>query len=424
LKIVPSATNNNLSFGSIVYLVSGYVILFKGNKIARFYVLAWSIYIVGGLMATLRNSGALPHNFWTTHMVEIGAATETFLLALALSDKYRKIRQDAHNLLEQKVQERTVELQERNEELTTLNEEIRQQSEEIMAQRDALEYAYSRIENQNTDIFDSLEYAKRIQDALLPMRERIEAYFADFLLLHQPKDIVSGDFYWFATVDSWKQPTVEHDGLSLSLTDLEIKRNKIAFLAVVDCTGHGVPGAFMTMIGGGLLEQIVRRDKIYSPAQILKELDARLLRTFQQRSSEEQVQDGMDISLLQIDLTHKKLVWASAKRPLWIAEKGRQEFTIYKGDKYPIGGNQFTHKIFTEQEINMQEGDVLYTFSDGYADQFGEKGKYTVRRFKELLLENRFKTLKTQEMLLHNHTQAWRGSESQTDDILVIGLKF
>jgi serine phosphatase RsbU (regulator of sigma subunit) len=244
------------------------------------------------------------------------------------------------------------------------------------------------------------------------------------LLLYQPKDIVSGDFYWFTTVDSWKHRLAESDGLGLSLADSLPARTKILFLAVVDCTGHGVPGAFMTMIGGGLLDQIINRDKIYSPAQILSELDTRLLRTLQQRDKEgKQVQDGMDISLLQLDLANKQLVWASAKRPLWILEKNNTTFTVYKGDKYPIGGNQFDQKHFTEHDIALKEGDMLYAFSDGYADQFGAKGKFTIRRFKEVLLENRFKPFATQELLLHNHIQHWQGTEIQTDDILVMGLR-
>lgn len=430
-NIMPSAPNNLISICAPLFLTSGIICWVKGNPVARFYVTAWSFYIVGGLVTTLRNSGLWEFNFWTTHMVEIGAAMETFLLAFALSDKYRKYKQEketnmikAQAELEMKVRERTQEIQERSEELLALNEEIRQQTEEILAQRDALEMANDHITTQNEDIIASVLYAKRIQDALMPKRDKLERFFDDFLLLHKPKDIVNGDFYWFATVDSWKNAFTNHDGFGLSMADVEYKPHKIAFLAIADCTGHGVPGAFMTVIGGGLLDQIINRDKIYSPASILAELDRRLLRTLQQQAVEkDHVQDGMDISLLQIDLVGKVLVWASAKRPLWIIEHDKDEITTYKGDKYPIGSSQFKEKTFTEKEIQLQTNDIIYTFTDGYADQFGEAGKMTVRRFKEFLLKNRHNSFVQQDVALRTYLTDWQGEEAQTDDILVAGLR-
>lgn len=286
---------------------------------------------------------------------------------------------EQNTVLEQKVKERTTELRQTNEELNST-------LETVAKQRD--------------DIISSINYARRIQTALLPTKSTLQKYLPDLMLLYLPKDIVSGDFYWFAEVEGKM------------------------FLAIADCTGHGVPGAFMTVIGENLLDQIINKDKICSPAQVLTELDSRLLKTLQQQGiNTETVNDGMDISLLQIDLPTRKIVWAGAKRPLWVFEAGKDLPTEYKGDKFPIGSGQFKGKQFTEKEVILQKGDTVYAFTDGFADQFGEAGKFTVRRFRELLQEVRPLPLEEQERQLAQKLHDWRGTETQTDDVLVVAIK-
>jgi serine phosphatase RsbU (regulator of sigma subunit) len=404
-----------------MFLIAGIVCWIRGNVTARFYTLAWAVYIIGGTSATLRNTGVLNYNFWSTHLFEIGAASETFLLAFALSDRYRRFKKEkeeaiqdllraekeANETLEQKVKERTQEIQaalhtiqEQNDELTVLNEETRQQSEEITAQRDALAGANQEIRKQNQDIIASITYARRIQTALLPSKERIKAYLPDLLLFYQPKDIVSGDFYWFA------------------------EGKDTVFLAVADCTGHGVPGALMTVIGESLLDHIINIDKIHSPAKILTELDKRLLKTLRQQGIEaEKVQDGMDIALLRIDTKNKQILWAGAMRPIWIFNPDYPEPTIHKGNKFPIGSNQFKQKSYAEQSISLQMGDTIYAFTDGYADQFGVQGKFNIKQFRTWLTAHFQKPFEEQHQLLHDTFHAWKGIERQTDDVLVLGFR-
>lgn len=274
---------------------------------------------------------------------------------------------------------------------------IEQNNEEILAQKD-------NIEAKNKEIVASITYARRIQNALLPKKELIEKNIPSLLAYYLPKDIVSGDFYWFSNSND---------------LDSEV------FLAVADCTGHGVPGAFMTVIGANILDQIINKDKIFSPAEILTELDKRLLKILQQQEVEiGKINDGMDIAILKLNLAHQKLTFAGAKRPIWIFENGKNEPTQYKGDKFPIGSGQFkTEKAFIEMEISLHKGDVIYAFTDGYTDQFGKQGKFTIRRFRNLLAEIYQKDFDEQEIILQKELQNWKGTIKQTDDVLLIGIK-
>ncbi len=365
-------------------LIPSYYLLFKRDKKARFYALGWTFMVIATICFVLVINGVLPFNPFTRNAIIVGSVLEFWMFSLALADRMNIIKnekeqliKDQNAILEHKVVQRTAELSQTNEALNT---------------------SLETVAHQRDNILSSINYAKRIQQALLPAREIISEHLQDFLLYYQPKDIVSGDFYWFT-----------HTGDFL-------------FLAVADCTGHGVPGAFMTVVGEVLLDQIINKDNIYSPAEILTELDKRLLKNLQQKK-EKLVEDGMDISLLRIDLQNQPWVWAGAKRSIWIFEQGKNELTIYKGDKYPIGSTQYKDKFFQEKEIEVQKGDIIYTFTDGYADQFGEEGKFTIRRFKELLTTNYQKPFEEQEVILDKTLHEWRKEQPQTDDVLVVGIQ-
>ena len=229
--------------------------------------------------------------------------------------------------------------------------------------------------------------------------------------------------------------------------------DKCLLLACGDCTGHGVPGAFMTLIGNSLLNQIVNENHIYSPAHILTELDKRLLQLLQQAETDEKVHDGMDISLIRVIQSKKEVVFAAAQRPLLHFTKqintdnseiitpnienienhksynseSNQEYilTEYKGSKNPIGSSQFTDKHFSEQLINYQSGDTFYLFTDGYGDQFGgEKGqKFMNKNLKILLASMQHENINAQKELLEEKFEEWKGRNKQLDDVLMIGLK-
>jgi len=254
------------------------------------------------------------------------------------------------------------------------------------------------IEEKNKDITDSINYAKRIQDAILPAKELKYRIFPEAFVLFKPKDIVSGDFYWFA----------EKDGKRL--------------IASCDCTGHGVPGALMSMIGNNILNQLVNENGITSPEQILGMLDKEIRKALKQ-GGQEATKDGMDIALLCFHSEHE-LEYAGAQRPLWLIRNN--ELSEIKADKHSIGGLQGeTEKAFTKHRLSLLPGDCIYIFSDGFVDQFGgaDGKKFMSRQFKNLLLANCQKPVKEQEHVLDETIEAWRGMREQIDDILVIGIK-
>jgi len=250
------------------------------------------------------------------------------------------------------------------------------------------------IEEKNKEITDSITYAKRIQSAILPPNRIVKEYLKDSFILYKPKDIVAGDFYW-----------------------LEHKDDKILF-AAADCTGHGVPGAMVSVVCNNGLNRSVREHGLSDPGKILDKTREIVIQEFEK--SEEDVMDGMDIALC--SLKDNMLQYAGAHNPLWIIRKG--EILETKADRQPIGKYSLTEP-FTTHDIELQNGDTIYIFSDGYVDQFGgEKGKkFKSKAFKELLLSLQNKTMADQRLYLDETFEAWRGKIEQIDDMTVLGLR-
>ncbi len=248
----------------------------------------------------------------------------------------------------------------------------------------------------NKDITDSILYASRIQNALLPPELPFDNSFVFFM----PKDIVSGDFFWFTT-----------------------KKNKEWF-AAVDCTGHGVPGAFMSIIGYNLLNKIVKELGILKPSDILNHLNAEISDTLHQYHNDEEIHDGMDIALVSYDKVSHVIEYSGAFNPLWIIRNN--EVLETRANRYAIGIAPGLDKDFVNHEIQLQSGDTIYLFSDGYADQFGGTAgkKLKLSYFKEVLLSVQGKSMKKQKEELELFYQTWKGNNIQIDDILVIGRKF
>jgi len=269
-------------------------------------------------------------------------------------------------------------------------------------QQNKIEIKNKEVEEQKKEIISSINYAKRIQQAVLPQEENIYRNIPLSFILYKPKDIVSGDFYWFHEID---------------------RDNYI--IACADCTGHGVPGALMTVIGSNLLNQTVIDNKLLDPSQILLVLDNLINQTLkQQKEHEHIVQDGMDVFILKVDKLNKEFTFASAKRPaIFIRNK---EIIEYKGSKYSLGGTTTGSKIFNETKVKFQEDDMIYLFTDGCTDQFGgEKGKkYSIQQLRELLLNIHMKKPGDQKQLLDNAIEHWKRNHEQIDDMLLIGIKF
>ncbi|NOY38473.1 MAG: SpoIIE family protein phosphatase [Chlorobi bacterium] len=270
--------------------------------------------------------------------------------------------------------------------------------EEKVAQRTAEVVQKSKeLEEKNKDITDSIKYAQRIQKAILPREDS----FSDTFILFKPKDIVSGDFYWFH-VDNSKM-----------------------FIAAVDCTGHGVPGAFMSIIGYNSLSKIVKEYHIYEPAAILDQLNEEIFNTLHVQAAEDEVKDGMDMALVVYDVETRKLQYAGAYNPLYLIRKGA--LTEIKADRFAIGRTSVDiGQKFTNHEIDIEPGDTTYIFSDGYADQFGgpEGKKFKTRQLKQHLIAIQHLTIKEQKTDLEKTIEDWKGDMPQIDDILIIGTSY
>lgn len=265
-------------------------------------------------------------------------------------------------------------------------------------QKQKVDNAYGELREKHKEITDSINYAKRIQRALFKSEEYVSRQLPEHFILFKPKDVVSGDFYWgYEKKDFW-------------------------YVAAVDCTGHGVPGAFLTMLGSAFLNEICSRTQVLTPAEILNHLTEKIIKEL---SGYGEVKDGMDISLCRIPLAHSETVkvqWAGANNPLWYMHQNTMHEII--ADKQPIG-YQEGNKPFVNREVELNRGDVVYLFTDGYADQFGgPKGKkYKFRQLQEKLKTVSEKPLNEQKEILMTEFDSWKGNLEQTDDMCIIGIR-
>lgn len=285
-------------------------------------------------------------------------------------------------------------------EINNQHEELKQQTEEIEQQRDLLNDRTLHLESAYTQITDSVRYAKRIQNSVLGSSDPMENYFPESFKLLMPRDIVSGDFYWIG----------EREG-------------KMIVIAA-DCTGHGVPGAFMTILGHSIFNEVINEKKIYQPDQILIHSN-NILNKALKSSGNTNVYDGMDAVVVTVDKETQLLQYAGAKNPLYHFHKSG--YDKIKGSKFPVGTLQYRGEVkFDLHEIRYEKGDVIYLTSDGYQDQFGgEKSrKYMVKRFYRYLDEIHELPLTIQKEKLVQEFINWRGdSHNQTDDVLIMGIK-
>jgi serine phosphatase RsbU (regulator of sigma subunit) len=324
---------------------------------------------------------------------EITRLSEKFNIMIEQLEEY-------YNELEQKVRERTAEIEKQKEEIMAQRDSLEEQRNMLSEANANLTTAYSEIEEKNRHIEDSIRYAKRIQNAILPPDQYVKRLFEDYFILYIPKDIVSGDFYW-----------VSHND------------NRV-YIAAVDCTGHGVPGAFMSIVGHDRLNYAVNVAEAEHPSDILNSLNKGVTDTLRQTRSEISVKDGMDIALLSFDFDNDLLEYAGAFNPLYHIRDN--ELLQVPADKFPIGafvGEELNK--FQNNEIKLKKGDIFYVFSDGYADQFGgpKNKKFMTKRFRDMLLEIHKKPMNEQKETLTSTIKKWMGEAPQVDDILVIGVK-
>lgn len=263
--------------------------------------------------------------------------------------------------------------------------------------------ASSVIANKNKNILDSIEYAKRIQDAMLPSQKDLAALPYECFVFYQPKDIVSGDFYWF--------------------NQAEQNDKKLLNVAIGDCTGHGVPGALMSILGMSSIQEIYAQDALYSPHQILDQLRKKITLNLKQTGVLGEQKDGMDLGLIHYYPEDRKLEFAGAHFPVWIVRN--QSLIEIKGDRMPIGIHYGKEKPFTLQTITLEEGDWIYLFTDGFADQMGGdlNKKYLSKNFKKFLLSIAHLSTDQQKEAIEKEFQNWKDQNDQIDDVLVFGLR-
>jgi serine phosphatase RsbU (regulator of sigma subunit) len=275
-------------------------------------------------------------------------------------------------------------------------QEVEKQKEVVDEKNKSLEVAYKHIEEKNTEILDSIRYAKRIQEAILPPQKLVKSYLENSFILYKPKDIVAGDFYW-----------------------MHVTESKVLF-ASVDCTGHGVPGAFVSILGFNGLNRCVKEFGLTQPAAILDKLCEIVDEAFSK--SEADIKDGMDIALCSYDHKNSTLEYSGAGNSLYhIREKN---LTEYSADKQPVGKYAY-RKRFTNHTVELKKNDAIYIFTDGYADQFGgPKGKkFKYSQFEKLLVAIHDKSMEEQREILNGTIDEWRGELEQIDDICIIGVR-
>lgn len=270
------------------------------------------------------------------------------------------------------------------------------------------------------DITNSIQYAKRIQDAILPTPKIVQNYLKESFILYIPKEIVAGDFYWMESVSVAPQQLSKHFLKEETKHLDDSSTHEFILFAACDCTGHGVPGAMVSVMAHNALNRAIREGGLINPASILDRVHELLKDTF--RNNKEKVRDGMDISLCCLHVKSKTMFWSGANNPLWIVREN--EIQIIEANKQSIGDLVGT-TLFTNHKIELQENDLIYIFSDGFTDQFGENSgkKYKQSRFKELLLKLADKNMDEQRQFLKIEFDQWRGDMEQLDDICVIGVR-
>ncbi|MCK4346165.1 MAG: tetratricopeptide repeat protein [Bacteroidales bacterium] len=339
---------------------------------------------------------------------EIKAKPLLYEIHLALGEIYEMNNEFgkalSHYKLYQKIEREVISAESqnrlKNQQIAFAVEQSKREAEIYQLKNVELKKAYDEIEEKNTEITDSIRYALRIQQAVLPPEEAFTKFMPEHFIFFRPRDIVSGDFYWMAQKD-----------------------HQTVFVAA-DCTGHGIPGAFMSMLGTSFLNEIVGGMDKLQANDILEQLREQVIRSLHQTGREGETKDGMDLALCIYDKEKKQIQYSGAYNSLYFIRNG--ELNEIKADRMPIAIHWNTDQTFTNHEIQIESGDTIYIFSDGYADQFGgpEGKKFLYKQFRDLLLSVQDYSMEKQKDVLEKNFDEWKGESPQIDDVIVMGIRF
>lgn len=348
---------------------------FKSSKMV--FASAFVFVMLGTIFHLMRNSGLMPDNFLTQNGLKLGFAFQIIVLTFAIVMQFKMVLTDTNKYLELEVKQRTA---------------------EIEAQRDFLDEQKIQIQKQNEQITDSIKYAQRIQNAALPDKKLLKDILGDYFILNVPRYFVSGDFYWVRS------------------------NNGKIVVAVVDCTGHGVPGGFLSMLGISFLNEIVVKDEELKPSVILDKLRVKVKNLLSNNEKIDMLRDGMDMALCVIDKETKKMEFACAYNSIFVVRNN--DIIELIADKMPIGVHSKEEYSFTNYEFQLKHHDKIYLFTDGIVDQFGGplNKKFSKSSFKSLLKSLSNEKASKDKEFISKAMKKWQGASEQTDDILVLGF--
>ncbi len=385
---------NLLSFGALVFILIAGLRMYSNGKVSIFFIIGLGSIVAGGIVFLLGNFGVIDALWFTQPALKVGAMIEIICLSILMAGQYKQLQQEKE--LAQKAL--LTQLEETNLKLETIVEE---RTRELNSQR-------LLLKQRNDDFVSSVRYAEKIQSAVMSNESKLKSILPDSFVFFRPKDIVSGDFYWveqLAPNKNWK--------------------NGFVLWATADCTGHGVPGAFVSIIGNYLLQMTKNNSEIKYPGQVLDFLNTQINRTLNSEFNREIIRDGMDMVLCALDREDKKLYFSGAKNPIYIVRKN--ELLEFKGDRKPIGFDDSAEEFhFATQTIDLEDGDMIYSFSDGFADQFGgPKGKkFMTKKLKQMLTDQASHEVSNQQAHIESTFDSWCGDLDQLDDVLLIGIRF
>ena len=393
---------NTVSFSGFILIIGGIIIAFFTVR-----MIVQPVNQLKSIILTM-TKGAQPKDKIPTREDEIGemgSAMETLVDSIKGTTQFanaigsRKF-ETKYELLsdEDALGKSLMQMRDDLRELTEgLEEKVKQRTLQVMAQKEEIEEQAAKLEKLLHDVTDSIRYAKRLQDSILPHKDLLDKYLPEYFILFKPRDIVSGDFYW----------------MHVSKSDV--------LIAAADCTGHGVPGAFMSLVSNNMLNQSVKELGYKEPAKIFQAISGEIEKTEQENSK-----DGMDCAMIRFDKKHTKLQYSGANNPLYWCREGDEEMRQEKADKHALEVFLNKQKEFTTFETDIQKNDCFYVFTDGFPDQFGgpQGRKFMYKKFRNLLFEIHKKPMEEQRDILDKTIEDWRGEHKQIDDILIIGIRF